>query len=97
MKIYFLRKSIAVLGGLSACFLLVASVSTGYASQEELAQIQKEIWAKGKKWVAMENRVSRLPDHERKLRLGLLKAQSFEGEPAVSAPLTETTATLPVL
>ena len=85
------RKLYAGLVGILTCSLLLAFVSAGHASQDELDKVKSDIWAKGKHWVAEETEVSKLPDHERKMRLGLLKPQAPDTEaaaPSVSADLT---------
>ena len=78
--------------GLAAAFFLLASSSLSFASPEELKAIEDQIRAKGRRWLAQETEVSRLPDHERKMRLGLLQpaAASAVGEEAAaeSAPGT---------
>ena len=62
--------------------------SLSFASQ--LDEVRQAIKAQGKKWVAEETSVSRLSDHEKKLRVGLLKPASA-GKDAVAslqAPMT---------
>lgn len=59
-----------------ALSLLLVFSSSSYASHDELQKIRDEIRAMGKHWTADENEISRLPDNERKMRLGLLRQES---------------------
>lgn len=89
------RKFYAGLVGILTCSLLLAFVSAGHASQDELAKVKSDIWAKGRHWVAEETEVSRLPDHERKMRLGLLKPQAPDTEAAAPSASSDLTAAAP--
>jgi C1A family cysteine protease len=56
--------------------LLFVSIPLCFASREEFLKIKNDIWSKGKRWEAAETEISKLPDHERKRRMGLLKPQA---------------------
>jgi C1A family cysteine protease len=79
------KKMYAGLIGILSFSLLFAYLSVGYAAQDELGRVKNDIWKKGKHWVAGETEVSKLPDHERKMRLGLLKP-SAPPETETAAP-----------
>ena len=82
------KKMYAGFVGILAVSFLFAFLSVSYASQDELDKVKNDIWTKGKRWVAEETEVSKLPDHERKMRLGLLK-------PLAASPVAETAETPP--
>jgi C1A family cysteine protease len=69
--------------------LALIAVVLGTAGTAALAQtssdIERDIKAKGKKWVAGDTSISRLPDTEKKKRLGLLKHAPTGTEPVLSA------------
>lgn len=86
----------AGLVGFLTTLLMFAMVSAGYPFQQELDNIRHDIWAKGKRWVAEENTVSRLPDHERKMRLGFIKPPAGAIPEAVaSSPLQGSVTAVP--
>ncbi len=60
------------------------------ALAQELPDIQEAIKAKGQKWIAGETSISALPDHEKRLRLGLVKTKVTSREKVLSLqePLT---------
>lgn len=74
------------------CFLLMVLiiftiVLTGsLAHANKLDEIKAAIERKGAKWIAGETSVSKLPDHQKKLRLGLIKPV-VTGEERVSSTL----------
>jgi hypothetical protein len=79
---------------LSGAILMVVLFLAGTMSfAGELSDVQATIKAKGQKWIAGETPVSRLPDRERKLRLGLIKHKDRYGrscllqEPLTGVPL----------
>jgi C1A family cysteine protease len=71
---------------LISMLFLVGTVSFA----DELTDIQSAIKETGKKWSAGETSISKLSDHERKLRLGLIKHKFTGNEGVVStqAPVT---------
>ena len=76
---------------LSGAILMVVLFLAGTMSfADELSDVQGTIKAKGQKWIAGETPVSKLPDRERKLRLGLIKHKATGMEEVVSLqePLT---------
>jgi C1A family cysteine protease len=76
---------------LSGAILMVVLFLAGTMSfADELSDVQATIKAKGQKWIAGETPVSKLPDRERKLRLGLIKHKATGMEEVVSLqePLT---------
>lgn len=72
-----------------AATLLLGLASDSLASPRELKAVSAAIKAKGKRWLAQETSVSRLPGRERKLRLGLIRPA------AGAAPAPETGALPP--
>ena len=73
--------------------LFFAFASFTFASQDELDQVDQAIRSKGRHWLAMETPISRLPHHERVMRLGLLRSEAPQRS-ALSAPNTTSSATL---
>lgn len=61
--------------------LLTSSVSFG----KELDEVRAAIQTRKAKWTADETSISRLPDHEKRLRLGLMRQAEVGGEPLLSA------------
>jgi C1A family cysteine protease len=53
-------------------FLLCCLVSSASFAQD-LSEVKASIKAHGKKWLAEETSISKLPDNERKMRMGLMK------------------------
>jgi C1A family cysteine protease len=82
----FKKKTFLLGATLMAAFFFAGGMS--FAG--ELSDVQAHIKAKGQKWVAGETSVSKLSDHERKLRLGLIKHKATGMEEVVSLqePLT---------
>ena len=71
---------------LSLIVVFIALCLTGPLSlAKELDDIRTAIAHKKKKWTADETSISRLPDHEKKQRLGLMKAVATGNEPILSA------------
>jgi C1A family cysteine protease len=75
--------------------LLFVFIPFCLASHEEFLKIKDDIWSKGKRWKAAETEISKLPDHERKRRMGLLKPQALPEiesteEPSQSSGVTVT-------
>ncbi len=79
-------KSFSLAAALTALMFLAGT--TCFA--QELADIQAAIKAKGKKWIAEETSISKLPDNEKKLRVGLFKNAPTGKEQVLTsqAPLT---------
>ena len=73
-------------------FFLTGSIATA----NQLDEVRALIHAKGAKWIAGETSVSQLPDHEKKLRLGLVKHQPTGREKVLTLqePLTGVSASL---
>jgi len=63
------KKSISTIAVLATILFLAGTASFA----QELPEIQAAIKAKGQKWIAGETSISKLPDNEKKLRLGLIK------------------------
>ena len=86
----------------SAIFFTCVILSTGtFASADKLDVIRAAISKKGAKWIAGETSVSKLTDHEKKRRLGLIKptetglaAPEMNRVLSLDAPLTEVPASL---
>ncbi|HIJ75110.1 MAG TPA: hypothetical protein HPP81_00155 [Deltaproteobacteria bacterium] len=72
-KIRWDQSLFALLSGFFFLFLFSSSV---LASPEELAAVQKQIKDSGAKWQADETSISKLPEEERLMRLGLLREPS---------------------
>ena len=71
-------------------FLFVIFVTGSFAYASTLDEIRMAIKKKGAHWTAEETSVSQLPDHEKKLRLGLIKPTVTGEEKVLSSqePLT---------
>jgi C1A family cysteine protease len=71
-------------------FILVILLTGSFSFAAPLTEIRAAIHARGHKWIAGETSVSRLSAHEKKLRLGLVKAPGTGGEQVLSfqQPLT---------
>jgi C1A family cysteine protease len=85
-----MRKKVFVslsLGLLALSFLLVSGLVLFpvHADTDELADVQQAIKARGAKWQAQENHVSRQPREQRQKRLGLLEPVAGPGEEQVEA------------
>jgi C1A family cysteine protease len=76
----FKKKTFLLWAILMAAFFFAGTMS--FAG--ELSDIQVHIKAKGQKWIAGETSVSKLPDRERKLHLGLIKHKATGMEEVVS-------------
>jgi C1A family cysteine protease len=75
-----------VVAAILSIFFLFAFVPVSFASHDEFLKIRNDIWSKGKRWVAEETEISKLADHERKKRLGLLKPLAAPEIEAPAAP-----------
>ncbi len=64
-------------------WLLIGSTGMG-AFGQDVSEIQASIKAKGQKWIAEETSISKLPDNEKKMRLGLIRHVSNGKEPVLS-------------
>jgi C1A family cysteine protease len=86
MKRHHLSRPFLTLSLVVLAIFLAGSLS--FASQ--LDEVRQAIKAQGKKWVAEETSVSRLSDHEKKLRVSLLKPASAGKDSVASlqAPMT---------
>lgn len=73
--------------------IAVISLNGSFAYANKLDEIKAAIDKKGAKWIAGETSVAKLPDHEKKLRLGLIKHAATGNEDVLS--LQETLAVLP--
>jgi C1A family cysteine protease len=63
-----------------AIMLVMAVVAWSSCFADEIEDVRNVIRTKGHKWVAGETTLSRLPDHERKRRLGLIKESAVTPE-----------------
>ena len=77
------RNLFALLSGLFFLFFFSSSV---LASPEEVAAVQQQIQNSGARWQAAETSISKLPEEQRRMRLGLVKGPFSlpEGAPAPS-------------
>ena len=78
-----------ILGLLTGCLLIFVG---GLAMAGELDDIKAAIKKHGAQWVAGETSVSKLPPHQRMMRLGLIKPTEAVGQPAPVVPVTATLA-----
>jgi C1A family cysteine protease len=80
------KRSIPVIAVLATILFFAGTASFA----QELPEIQAAIKAKGQKWIARETSISKLPDNEKKLRLGLIKHAPTGKEEvlALQEPLT---------
>ena len=84
------RQNFGVFWLLLPGFMIASLFGQSLSLAAQLDDVRDVIRATGKKWVAEETSVSQLPDHEKKLRLGLLKHARTGKEPmlALQEPLT---------
>ena len=82
----FRKKSISTIAVLATILFLAGTASFA----QELPEIQAAIKARGQKWIAGETSISKLPDNDKKLRLGLIKHAPTGKEKvlALQEPLT---------
>jgi C1A family cysteine protease len=73
-----------VSGFLFAACAIVITAAFASAANPHLDELKAAIEMKGKQWVADETSVSTLPDHEKKLRLGLIKKKPTGKEKILS-------------
>ena len=81
-----LKKWYAGFAGILSVVLLFSSISVSFASHDEFLRVKDDIWSKGRRWVAEETEISRLTDHERRMRLGFLKPQALPAAESTDAP-----------
>ncbi len=77
------RSPKVILAALCAVTVIISTGTQSFAT--DLDHIKAAIVAKGQKWTPTETSVSKLPDHEKRLRLGLVKRTPTGKETIVSA------------